>query len=163
MVCVTAAASVTEMNQPSLGVDFSNEYVAEMVAAGLSQEEVQRRITERDSELPDEVSLSYRLFAFDLETGKQIWDRELRNGPPPVGRMISLACHRSTPADAQTSRQTRAPEGSVRPGPGRRVAADQRGRPRSTVSPVTSSNTVLRPSLAKARIAPAPCSSVFCT
>lgn len=86
VVYVTAAASETEFKQPSLGVDFSNEYVAEMVEEGLSQEEVLRRITERDNELPHEVSLSYRLFAIDLETGEPIWDRELHSGPPAVGR-----------------------------------------------------------------------------
>ena len=86
VVYVTAAASESEMKQPSLGVDFSNEYVAEMMEQGLSQEEVERRITERDNELPDEVTLSYRLYAIDLESGETIWDRELHNGPPPVGR-----------------------------------------------------------------------------
>lgn len=86
VVYVTAADSETAMKQPSLGVDFSNEYVAEMAEAGVSQEEILRRINERDNESPDEVSLSYRLLAFDLETGAAIWNRELHSGPPPVGR-----------------------------------------------------------------------------
>ena len=86
VVYVTAASSEAEVKQPSLGVDFSNEYVAEMVKEGLSQEEIEKRITERDSELPDEVSLSFRLFAFDLESGDKLWDKALHNGPPPVGR-----------------------------------------------------------------------------
>lgn len=86
IVYVTAADSSQEMKQPSLGVDFSNDYVAELVAEGLSQEEVMRRIEARDTELPDEVSLSYRLYAFDLASGDELWRREFYSGPPPVGR-----------------------------------------------------------------------------
>jgi outer membrane protein assembly factor BamB len=86
VVYVTAAESAAEMKQPSLGVDFSNEYIAEMTEEGLSNEEIERRINARDTEFPDEVSLSYRLFAFDLESGAPVWDRELHSGPPPVGR-----------------------------------------------------------------------------
>jgi len=86
VVYVTAASSDTEMKQPSLGVDFSNEYIAEMIKEGLSEEEIMRRSDERDNEMPDEVSLSFRLFAFDLESGDPLWERELHNGPPPVGR-----------------------------------------------------------------------------
>jgi outer membrane protein assembly factor BamB len=86
VVYVTAADSEAGMKEPSLGVDFSNEYVAQMTEEGLSNEEIERRINERDTEFPDEVSLSYRLFAFDLESGAPMWDRELHSGPPPVGR-----------------------------------------------------------------------------
>ncbi len=86
VVYVTAASSEGEMKPPSLGVDFSNEYVAEMAEEGLSNEEIERRITARDTELPDEVSLNFRLFAFDLETGSPRWDREVHRGAPPVGR-----------------------------------------------------------------------------
>ena len=86
VVYVTAASSDSEMKPPSLGVDFSNDYVAEMVEEGLDQAEIERRINERDTEFPEEVSLSYRLFAFALDGGDPLWDRELHSGPPPVGR-----------------------------------------------------------------------------
>jgi len=86
VVYVTAASSDTEMKQPSLGVDFSNEYIAEMIEEGLDEEEIMRRSNERDTEMPDQVSLSFRLFAFDLESGAPLWERELHHGPPPVGR-----------------------------------------------------------------------------
>ena len=86
VVYVTGASSATEMKQPSLGVDFSNEYIAEMIKEGVSEEEIMRRSNERDIEMPDQVWLSFRLFAFDLETGGLLWDREINNGPPPVGR-----------------------------------------------------------------------------
>lgn len=86
VVYVTGASSATEMKQPSLGVDFSNEYIAEMIKEGLSEDEIMRRSNERDIEMPDQVSLSFRLFAFDVETGGLLWDREVNNGAPPVGR-----------------------------------------------------------------------------
>lgn len=86
VVYVTGASSATEMKQPSLGVDFSNEYIAEMIKEGLSEDEIMRRSNERDIEMPDQVWLSFRLFAFDLETGGLLWDREVNNGAPPVGR-----------------------------------------------------------------------------
>jgi outer membrane protein assembly factor BamB len=57
-----------------------------MVEEGLSNEEIERRITARDMEMPDEVTLTYHLYCYDLETGELIWDRELYEGPPPVGR-----------------------------------------------------------------------------
>ena len=43
-VFVTAAASDTPMKQPSLGVDFSNDYVAELQQQGLSMDEVMAKV-----------------------------------------------------------------------------------------------------------------------
>ncbi len=42
------------MKQPSLGTDFSNDYIAELRAQGLSSEEVNARLYARDREMPDE-------------------------------------------------------------------------------------------------------------
>ncbi len=86
VVYITAAASDADMKQPSLGVDFSNEYVAEMQEEGLSAEAIERRINERDTEFPDEVTLRYHLYAFDIENGTQLWAQEIYAGAPPVGR-----------------------------------------------------------------------------
>jgi outer membrane protein assembly factor BamB len=85
-VFVTSAVSNTDMKQPSLGVDFSNDYVAELIAQGLSEEEVERRIVARDTELPDEVSLDYVLYSLDLASGEILWKSSFHSGPPPVGR-----------------------------------------------------------------------------
>jgi len=85
-VFLTTAVSAGEMKQPSLGVDFSNEYAAELQKDGVSEEELGRRVYARDMEMPDEVSLSYRLLCLDLETGAVDWSREFHAGPPPVGR-----------------------------------------------------------------------------
>ena len=85
-VFLTTAIAEGEMKQPSYGTDFSNEYVAELQREGVSEAELEKRIYERDMEMPDEVTLRYRLLCFDLATGALVWDREFRAGPPPVGR-----------------------------------------------------------------------------
>jgi outer membrane protein assembly factor BamB len=74
------------MKQPSLGVDFSNDYVAELVEQGKTEEEVMELVTARDSELPEEITLAYHLICVDLESGRILWQRNFHNGPPPVGR-----------------------------------------------------------------------------
>jgi outer membrane protein assembly factor BamB len=79
-------AVAPEMKQPSLGTDFSNEYVAELAKEGVAEADIEKKIYERDMEMPDEVELSYRLVSLDLETGKKLWDREFHAGNPPVGR-----------------------------------------------------------------------------
>ena len=86
VVFVTAASSNSDMKQPSLGVDFSNEYIAELAEQGLSREEIMRMSAERDTEFPDEITVSYRLHAYELATGEHLWDTELHSGSPPVGR-----------------------------------------------------------------------------
>ncbi len=85
-VFVTAAISEGEMKQPSLGVDFSNDYVAELSAQGLSAEEVNRLVDARDAEFPDEVALQYVLYSIDLESGEILWQKPFHQGRPPVGR-----------------------------------------------------------------------------
>ena len=85
-VFVTSASSDRAMKQPSLGVDFSNDYVAELIKQGKTDEEVEELITARDSELPDEVELTYNLFCIGLESGEILWKRDFFHGPPPVGR-----------------------------------------------------------------------------
>ncbi|HUP21527.1 MAG TPA: PQQ-binding-like beta-propeller repeat protein, partial [Thermoanaerobaculia bacterium] len=85
-IFLTTAVSGKAMKQPSLGVDFSNELVAELMKQGKSQEEVIAAVTERDIELPDEIEVALHLLALDLSTGKLLWDQTFYTGPPPVGR-----------------------------------------------------------------------------
>ncbi len=85
-VFVTSAMSETPMKQPSLGVDFSNEYVAELQAQGVPDEELMARVAASENELPDEIELSYGLFSYDLESGDLLWETRFHEGPPPVGR-----------------------------------------------------------------------------
>jgi len=85
-VFLTSTTSEKPLKQPSLGVDFSNDYVAELTKQGKTEEEVEALVTARDMEMPDEVTLAYHLHCLDLETGRILWQRNFHNGPPPVGR-----------------------------------------------------------------------------
>ncbi len=85
-VFVTAAATDGKSKPPQIGTEYSNEYVAELMKQGLSQEEVMKRVNERDIEKPGEVTLHYVLHCLDLETGKVKWKREFHTGRPPGGR-----------------------------------------------------------------------------
>ena len=85
-VYVTTATSETEMKPPQIGTEYSNEYIAELMEQGLSQEEAIEKLEERDMEFPDEISLSYWLLAFDLESGKEVFRRSFFEGRPPGGR-----------------------------------------------------------------------------
>lgn len=85
-VFLTSTTSESPLKQPSLGVDFSNDYVAELQKQGKKDEEMMALVQARDSELPSEVRLKYNLFCLDLETGRILWTRTFHDGPPPVGR-----------------------------------------------------------------------------
>lgn len=86
LVFLTSATSDREMKPPQTGTEYSNEYIAELLGQGLSQEEAIAKVTERDMELPEEISLTYLLLAYDLESGREVWRRTLFEGPPPGGR-----------------------------------------------------------------------------
>ena len=49
-------------------------------------EEIIKRVTERDIELPHEVKLHYLLYCLDLKSGKVEWQKEFYFGQPPGGR-----------------------------------------------------------------------------
>src|SRR6185503_20870841 len=54
-VYVTTVTTDGKSKPPQTGTEYSNEYVAELQKQGLSIEEVIKRVTERDIELPNEV------------------------------------------------------------------------------------------------------------
>ncbi len=85
-IFLTAATSDQSMKQPSLGTDFSNEYIAELRADGLSPEEVNKRLYARDREMPHEIVVSLSLYCYDLETGKLLWESQIYRGNPRGGR-----------------------------------------------------------------------------
>lgn len=85
-VFLTSTTSQSPLKPPSLGVDFSNDYVAELQKQGKTDKEMMALVQARDSELPSEVRLKYNLFCLDLETGRIAWTRTFHDGPPPVGR-----------------------------------------------------------------------------
>jgi outer membrane protein assembly factor BamB len=85
-VFLTSATADRPMKSPSLGTDFSNEYLAELRAEGLSPEEVNARLYARDREMPDEIVIGLNLYCYDLATGKLWWERQVYHGSPPGGR-----------------------------------------------------------------------------
>ncbi len=96
-VFITAATSDKPMKQPSLGVDFSNEYLAELRKQGLSAAEANKKLYERDREMPDEIVISLMLYCYDLETGKKLWERQMYTGRPAGGRHSKNSFASETP------------------------------------------------------------------
>jgi len=85
-IFVTAATTDGPSKKPQIGTQYSNEYVAELEKQGLSEKEIDERVTARDFELPDEVNLHYFLHCVDLKSGKVNWKQEYHSGRPPGGR-----------------------------------------------------------------------------
>ena len=96
-VFLTAATSDKAMKQPALGVDYSNAYLAELRKQGLSAEEVNKKLYERDREMPDDIVISLMLFCYDLETGRKLWEREMYKGRPARGRHSKNSFASETP------------------------------------------------------------------
>ena len=85
-VYVTTVTTDGKSKPPQIGTEYSNEYVAELMKQGLPMEEVIKRVTERDIELPNEVALHYLLYCLNLKSGKVEWQKEFHTGHPPGGR-----------------------------------------------------------------------------
>ena len=85
-VYVTTVTTDGKSKPPQTGTEYSNEYAAELQKQGLSLEEIIKRLTERDIEMPNEVNLHYMLYCLDLKSGKVEWNKEFYKGHPPGGR-----------------------------------------------------------------------------
>src|SRR5918994_2260755 len=85
-VYLTTVTTEGKSKPPQTGTEYSNEYVAELQKQGLSMQEILKRVTERDIELPSEVTLHYLLYCLNLKTGKVEWTKEFQTGRPPGGR-----------------------------------------------------------------------------
>src|ERR1041385_165286 len=59
-VYLTSVTTEGKSKLPQTGTEYSNEYAAELEKQGLPVEEIIKRLTERDVELPSEVTLPYR-------------------------------------------------------------------------------------------------------
>lgn len=85
-VYVTTVTTDGKSKPPQIGTEYSNEYVAELMKQGLPMDEVIKRVTERDAELPHEVMLHYLIYCLNLKSGKVEWKKEFYTGRPPGGR-----------------------------------------------------------------------------
>ena len=93
----TAATSDKAMKQPSYGVDFSNEYLAELRRQGLTADEANKKLYERDREMPGELVISLMLYCYDLESGKKLWESQMYKGHPARGRHAKNSFASETP------------------------------------------------------------------
>ena len=98
-VFLTSAISPgNKYKEPSTGI-FGNDYVAELVKQGLSEEEVLKRVTARDIELTSDTGeIRYMVYAVDATTGKMKWQREAHKGAPFGGRHRKNTYASETPA-----------------------------------------------------------------
>jgi outer membrane protein assembly factor BamB len=96
-VFVTSVIAAGEMKPAEVGTDYSNKYLAELSAQGLSQEEIIKKLEERDFEMPENVTLTYVLICLDLETGTKQWQQEYHTGKPPGGRHRKNSFSSETP------------------------------------------------------------------
>lgn len=85
-IYVTTVTTEGKSKPPQTGTEYSNEYVAELMKQGVPLEQVLKRVTERDIELPNEVTLHYLLYCLNLKSGKVEWKQEFFTGHPPGGR-----------------------------------------------------------------------------
>ena len=85
-VYITTVTTDGKSKPPQIGTEYSNEYVAELQKQGLPIEEVIKRVTERDIELPSEVTIHYWLYCLNLKSGQVDWKKEFHTGQPPGGR-----------------------------------------------------------------------------
>ena len=97
-VYLTTVTTEGKSKSPQAGTEYSNEYVAELQKQGLSGEEIMKRLTERDLEMPNEVMLHYFLYCVDLKSGKVDWTKEFFTGHPPGGRHRKNSFVSETPA-----------------------------------------------------------------
>ena len=85
-VFVTSAISGRPFKKPTPGL-YGNEYIAEMQAQGLSNDEISKRAQARDNEVPAESdAIRYMVYALDGKTGKIKWEREAIKTTPFGGR-----------------------------------------------------------------------------
>ena len=85
-VFVTTAISSRPFKKPTPGL-YGNEYIAEMSAQGLSDEEITKRSAARDGESSAEADeIRYMVYALDARTGKVVWSREAIRATPFGGR-----------------------------------------------------------------------------
>jgi outer membrane protein assembly factor BamB len=85
-VFLTTALSPGAFKQPSPGI-YGNDYIAELRAQGLPNEEISRRVRARDNEVPDESGdITWLVLALDAKSGRELWRAEVHRGKPFGGR-----------------------------------------------------------------------------
>src|SRR5690349_16944492 len=84
-VYLTTVTTDGKSKQPQTGTEYSNEYAAELQKQGLPIQEIIKRLTERDIELPSEVTVHYLPYRLDHKTSNIEWQKEFNTGRTPGG------------------------------------------------------------------------------
>jgi outer membrane protein assembly factor BamB len=85
-IFLTTAISPGAFKAPSTGI-FGNDYAAELEKQGLSDDEILKRVVNRDIELAGETGeIRYMVLALRKSDGKVLWQQEAHRGLPPGGR-----------------------------------------------------------------------------
>ena len=85
-VFLTAETSEQTLKEPGFGVDFGNEYIAELLAEGRSEAEASDMADARDTEFSGQITIQLMLYCLDLDSGELLWEREVYGGVPAIGR-----------------------------------------------------------------------------
>lgn len=96
-VFLTAATSDQPMKQPRVGVEFGNDYIAELLAQGRTMAEAEQIADARDTEFRDQISVRLMLYCLDLASGDLVWERMIYEGNPAVGRHLKNSFASETP------------------------------------------------------------------
>ncbi len=96
-IFLTTVTTDGQAKKPQVGSDYSNNYAAELSKQGIKGKELLERLTARDFELPNEVTIHYWLYSIDLDSGKVNWKREFFSGRPPGGRHRKNSFSSETP------------------------------------------------------------------
>jgi outer membrane protein assembly factor BamB len=97
-IYLTTAISPGRFKAPSTGI-FGNDYAAELEKQGLSEDEVLKRVVNRDIELTTETGeIRYVVLALRKSDGNVLWQREAHRGLPPGGRHRKNTYASETPA-----------------------------------------------------------------
>jgi outer membrane protein assembly factor BamB len=86
-IFITSAISPSSFKKPQTGI-FGNDYIAELIAKGLSPAEANRLSNERDIETTAELTadVQWMVYCIDADTGRIEWAREAYKGKPFMGR-----------------------------------------------------------------------------
>ena len=97
-VILTSTLSPGAFKQPSTGI-YGDDYVAELMKQGLSDDEVLAKLRARDIESTAQAGeLQYMVYSFDVTTGKPRWQQQAHRGAPFGGRHRKNTYASETPA-----------------------------------------------------------------
>ena len=84
---LASAVSRSSTKQPGRGI-YGNDWIAELIEQGFSEEEAAAKTLARDIEKSAELeeAVSWYVFGLDAKTGETVWQRRAHRGSPPGGR-----------------------------------------------------------------------------